>query len=262
VPALTEKRVAEESSVLDDSARTVVRWSRSLASHYGGRLVRLNHLFLAFLEQRQALENCVNEVLQTLLRALGTRHEWIDALPTLTLGLNNSAPLRAPASATEPELPFSEDYRSVLERARSLASRLGDGKVGAKHLLISLFSEELRQFREKFLQAGSTAVLDEARELARGIVEAARTDATRILQNARREADKIVEKAETEALRTEVLVKTKEEIIRLVSRRREGWSLSALGERLGVSWQSLIWPCRQLIEEGRLAKRGRLYQLP
>ena len=204
MPALTEERIVEESAALDDSARTVVRWSRSLASYYGGRIVRLNHLFLAFLEQRQALESCVNEVLQTLLRALGTRHEWIDALPSLTLELHNNAPLEAPPGAAGRELPFSEDYRGVLERARSLATRLGDGSVGAKHLLISLFSDELRQFREKFLAAGSNAVLEEARDLARSIVEAARADATRILQNSRRDAERILEKAETEALRAEV----------------------------------------------------------
>lgn len=260
--ALIDSQVTEGSAVLDESARTVVHWSASLASHYGGKVVRLNHLFLAFLEQREALESCVNEVLQTLLRALGTRHEWIDALPALSLSLRNSAPLAASPDPASAPLPLSEDYRGVLERARSLASRLGDGRVGAKHLLISLFSEELRQFREKFLTAGSSAVLDEARDLARGIVEAARADATRIVQNARRDADRILERAETDALRAEVLVRTKEEILRLVSRRNEGWTLSSLSERLGVSWQSLIWPVRQLVQEGRLAKRGKLYRLP
>jgi cell division septum initiation protein DivIVA len=262
VPTLTESRGVEEAAAMDEAARSLVGWSRSLAGHYGGRVVRLNHLFLAFIEERQALESCVNEVLQTLMRALGTRHEWVDALPGLTLSLSNDAPLSAPPVPKGPELPFSEDYRHVLERARSLAVRLGDGKVGAKHLLISLFSDELRQFREKFLAAGSSVLLDEARDLALGIVEAARTDAARIVQNARRDADKILERAETDALRAEVLVKTKEEILRLVARRNEGWTLSGLSERLGVSWQSLIWPVRQLVAEGRLAKRGKLYRLP
>lgn len=253
----------EERTALDDAARAVVDWSRSLASHYGAEVIRLNHLFLAFLEQRMALESCMNEVLQALLRSLGTRQEWVDALPSVTLQLDNSAPLRSEPNGTgDPDLPFSEDYRRVLERAGSLATRLGDGQVGAKHLLISLFSDELRRFREKFLAAGSAALIDEARDMAKSIVDSARTDGTRIVQSARREAEKILDRAETDALRTEVLARTKEEILRAVQRRNGGWTLSALGEALGVSWQSLIWPCRQLVQEGRLTKRGRLYRLP
>jgi ATP-dependent Clp protease ATP-binding subunit ClpA len=268
MPATTETAaiadIEELERSLDGDSKLLIRWSRSLASRYGAGVVRLNHLFLAFLEQREALETCANELLQSVLRALGTRPEWIDALPAIGVRLQNSAPLLAegPDEADGEELPLSEDFRMVLERSGSLSERLGDAGIEPKHLLLGLFSDELRQFREKFLSAGSAALMSEAREMAQGIVEAARTDATRIVQGARREADKILDRAETNALRAEVLSKTKEEIVRLVMRHPQGWTLSGLGERLGVSWQSLIWPCRQLVQEDRLRKQGKLYLPP
>ena len=166
-------------------ARDALRRSADEADALGQEDVASHHLLFGLLRDSDCLAIGI-------LDALGPDAAQVDALARASLA---EAPHEARSPQGELENPFSERGMQTVMLAFEEAEGLGQGYVGAEHLLLGLLRESKGTAYEVLASVDIT--LDRVREQVRGMVAA--TEATRDDVQSNDEASEVFEHAEREA---------------------------------------------------------------
>ncbi len=124
-----------------DARRCVVRARREAAS-LGHDSVGTDHLLLALAAERQTAD---------ALASLGIS---LDPARTAVVELRRTGGARRTAAEKAAPIPVSARAREALERSLREALRLGDGEIGARHVLLAVLHDDASRARRVLDQLG------------------------------------------------------------------------------------------------------------
>jgi ATP-dependent Clp protease ATP-binding subunit ClpC len=148
---------------ISDEARLTIQGAREQALQLESGAIGTEHLLLSLLIEGDG-------VARKTLEMLAISPESIRSA-VLAVAVSRPTPWRTMALSQSPEghLPFTPEAQKVLERASREALQLGQGYLGAEHMLLALIRE--RNGLGGRVLAGLGADLDAARGFVAGLLE-------------------------------------------------------------------------------------------